>query len=325
MIGRYFAKVLRKTGGGVAAYLADGETAAEGLGSLASEPKPADLRWEIGSITKVFTGILLADMSIRGEVALDDEIGRYLPEATALQLPDDQPTLRHLASHTSGLPRLPMAWVMRARKSDDPYAEFTEDDVFAQLGPKTQLPKRSRRPQYSNFGVGLLGHLLGRAGRGPYAQLVTERILEPLSMADTSFDGEVVAGFRKGKPARPWGFGALGAAGALRSSAGDMLRFAGGVIAPPPALTEAMELARQPVYKARFGIGSVGLGWQLRPRIRSKGTKETVWHNGGTFATSSFLAVDPGARRAVVAFGNRGPGLRSPLDAAGWDLFDSLG
>ena len=86
-----------------------------------------------------------------------------------------------------------------------------------------------------------------------------------------------------------------------------------------------MELARQPVYNGRFGIGSVGLGWQMRAMPPSRPAGRTTWHNGGTYGGSSFLAVDAERRIAVVAFGNRGPRITSPLDGPSWRLFDGLG
>ncbi|HUU62281.1 MAG TPA: serine hydrolase domain-containing protein [Acidimicrobiia bacterium] len=328
---RHFAPALRKVPAIVVGVLEDDRAQVTALGSVEQEPAPASLCWEIGSITKVFTGLLLAEMSLRGEVGLDDPIGRHLPDRVAARLPspDRQPTLTHLATHTAGLPRIPWAILRRATGSSDPYARLTEEQVFACLGPKTV---RSRRPRsrYSNYGMGLLGHLLARAAGRPYGALVEERLLGPLGMRATGVgscgEGSApVPGFRKGKPTPPWTFGALEGAGALRSTAADLLTFARACLDPPAGtLGEALNLARRPFHRKRLPVAAMGLGWMLRHRDRHNCRTGTCWHNGGTYGGSSFLAVDVPRRRAVVALGNTGPRLVPPLDGPSWALFDEL-
>lgn len=330
-VDRHFRHALRKEPGIVVGVLAADRVEITPLGTVADEASPGSLCWEAGSITKVFTGLLLAEMSLRGEVALDDPIGRYLPADAAARLPEEahQPSLTHLATHTAGFPRLPWAIYRRARGSNDPYSGLAEDDVFSCLGPKTRRPRRPRS-RYSNFGMGLLGHLLARAAGQPYTALVEERLLAPLGMTATGAGGcgagtSTVQGYRKGKPAPPWTFGALEGAGALRSTAADLLTFARACIDPPGGtLGGALDLARRPFHQGRLPFAAVGLGWMLRLRDGRKRPTTTCWHNGGTYGASSFLAVDTERRIAVVAVGNAGPGLIPPLDGPSWALFDSL-
>ena len=329
-VHRHFPGALGRVPAIVVGVLSDDRAQVTALGSVQGEPDPAALCWEIGSITKVFTGLLLAEMSIRGEVGLDDPIGRHLPGPVAARLPvpDRQPTLTHLATHTAGLPRIPWAILRRIRGSDDPYASLTEEQVFACLGPRTVRPRRPR-PHYSNFGMGLLGHLLGRAAGHPYSTLVQERLLGPLGLGATAVgtcdEGSTpVPGFRKGKPTPPWTFGALEGAGALRSTAADLLTFARACLDPPTGtLGEALDLARRPFHRKGHPV-AMGLGWMLRNRDRHGCVTETCWHNGGTYGGSSFLAIDVPRRRAVVALGNAGPRLVPPLDGPAWALFDEL-
>jgi CubicO group peptidase (beta-lactamase class C family) len=311
--------------------LGEDRAAFTALGSVAPEADPASLCWEIGSITKVLTGLLLAEMSLRGEVRLDDPVGRYLPGPVAARLPgaEKQPTLADLATHTSGLPRLPWALIRAVGRSVDPYSALTEEQVFACLGPGTRRPRRPRS-RYSNFGMGLLGHLLSHAAGRPYGALVEERLLAPLGMRSTAAGacGEgapVVPGFRKGRLTPPWTFGALEGAGALRSTAGDLLVFAAACLDPPPGnLGEALTLARRPHRRGRLPFAAVGLGWMLRTRDRRRRPAAVCWHNGGTYGGSSFLAVDSSRGLAVVALGNAGPGLLGPLDGPSWQLLDEL-
>lgn len=326
---RPFDPTLRRVPGIVVGILHENRARVTGLGSLAGEPDPGSLCWEIGSITKVFTGLLLAEMSSRGEVALDDPIGRWLPDPVAARLPapDRQPTLAALATHTAGLPRVPWTLLQDMRGSPDPYARLTEDRVFACLGPGTRRPRRPRS-RYSNFGMGLLGHLLARAAGRPYGDLVEERLLAPLRLRATRVgscrdEAAPVPGFRKGRPTPPWTFGALEGAGALRSTVDDLLTFAGACLDPPPGPPgEALALARRAHHQGRLPFAAHGLGWMLRTRDRGRRPVEICWHNGGTYGASSFLAVDLSRRRAVVALGNAGPRLVPPLDRPGWALLD---
>ena len=217
---------------------------------------------------------------------------------------------------------MPLRWVWRFRRISDPYAALTERDVWEVLGPTTTRPRR-RHPRYSNYGTGLLGHLLGRAAGTSYQELVSDRIVAPLGLASTDFaPNGVVEGYRGRTPTPPWTFGALQGAGALRSTAADMITLAAACIDPPEGhLGDALRLARQHQRGGR--VNGMGLGWHLRS-LPGHPANSTSWHNGGTYGTASFLAVDSEQRAAVASFGNRGPRLIPPLDGASWKLFDSL-
>jgi len=321
-----FRSPLRKVSGIVVGSADPQKETVVGLGTLSSEPSPDSLRWEIGSITKVFTGLLLADMVCRGEVSLDDPLGAYLSGSVEVSLPDEafQPTLGDLSSHVSGLPGIPKEWYGRLRRNEDPYASIVAEDMYSALGPESVRPGKPRF-RYSNFGVGLLGLLLGNAVGRHYEDLVSERLLRPFGMADTGFGSlGVVQGYRRNKPTPPWTFDAMAPAGAIRSTASDMLKFASAVIEPPSRLGEALALASERRFEIKSGRAYAGLGWQLRAR-QVAGDGWNLWHNGGTYGTASFLAINRGLRIAVVSFGNRGPGLfGSPLDRSSWKLFDAM-
>ncbi len=330
-VAHHFLRPLRTVPAITVGVLTDDRAEVTALGSVEREPDPAGLCWEIGSITKVFTGVLLAEMSLRGDVALDDPIGRYLPDPVAARLPapNQQPTLVNLATHTSGLPRIPWGLLREMRGHPDPYAPLTEERVFACLGPRT---RRRRRPHVhcSNFGMGLLGHLLARAGGRPYPALLQQRLLIPLRLTATGVSacGDralPVPGFRKGKPAPAWTFGALEGAGALRSTTADLLAFARACLNPPGGtLGEALDLARRPHHRHRPASVANGLGWMLRTRDSTRPPNEICWHNGGTYGASSFIALDVTHRLAVVALGNSGPGLVPTLDGPAWALLEAL-
>jgi CubicO group peptidase (beta-lactamase class C family) len=101
----------------------------------------------------------------------------------------------------------------------------------------------------------------------------------------------------------------------------DLVQFSRACLHPPDGdLGDALVLARRPVIRKR--VSGMGLGWMIRTRTRSGLATETTWHNGGTYGTASFLAVDAARSIAVVSFGNTGPGLATPLDGPSWALFD---
>ena len=141
--------------------------------------------FEIGSMTKVFTALLLADMALKGEIALDDPVEKYLPDGATMPVRNGKAiTLRHLTMQNSGLPRLPDN--MPYADPEDPYADYTEQNLLDFLAGY-ELPRDpGAEYEYSNLGVGLLGHVLARAAGKDYETLLRERILDPLGMDDTA-------------------------------------------------------------------------------------------------------------------------------------------
>ncbi|MEO7410181.1 MAG: serine hydrolase domain-containing protein [Sphingomicrobium sp.] len=266
----------------------------------------ANALYEIGSITKVFTALLLADMAAKGEVKLDDPVAKYLP-AGALADHGNRPiTLRDLASHYSGLPRLPAN--LSFKDMSDPYSDYDEASLLAFL--KSWKPDRMPGAmfEYSNFGAGLLGYALGRAGGKPYTQLVEARILKPLRMTATRFaigPGEAVPHGDKDAPVKPWNLASLVSAGGLRSTAGDMAKFAGALIAPPASLKPAIALLLRD-RKPGSGPSTIGLF------VRTTTAGELSFHDGGTGGSRSALVIDTQGKRGVIVLVNSaaapGPG-----------------
>ena len=233
---------LGKNAGMVVGVLRAGERRVAAYGVLDAGRQPPDEHsiFEIGSVTKVFTALVLADMVLRGEVALDDPARKYLP--STVQMPTWQGqeiTLLHLATHTSSLPRLPSNLDKTIKDEANPYANYQVSDMYEFLsGHKLKRPIGSRE-EYSNLGMGLLGHVLGLAAGKSYEELVRERILRPLGLNDTSItlraeqqqrlapghtsDGQVTAN---------WDIPTLPGCGALRSTVSDMLTFMAANVSP---------------------------------------------------------------------------------------------
>jgi D-alanyl-D-alanine-carboxypeptidase/D-alanyl-D-alanine-endopeptidase len=187
--------------------------------------------FEIGSITKVFTGTLLADMAARGEVSLADPVAKYLPEGITMPSRGDREiTLLDLSTHHSALPRLPDN--MSPSDVANPYADYTVEQMYKFLSGYKLSRDIGSEYEYSNLAVGLLGHVLARANGSSYDTLVRERILKPLGMTRTGIvlDEDMQNWMANGHDPEGnvvplWDLPTLAGAGALRSDVTDMLVF----------------------------------------------------------------------------------------------------
>lgn len=290
-----------------------------------AEPRPigAETVFEIGSVTKVFTSLLLADMVERGEVALDDPISDYLP--TAVSVPERggrSITLVDLATHTSGLPRLDPG--MAPADMSNPYVDYAVEQLYAFLSSYELTRDIGAQYEYSNVGAGLLGHVLALAAGADYEALVLERITEPLGMDSTAVT--LTPGMRarlatghdiRREPVPNWDLPTLAGAGALRSTAEDMLAFLAlhlGLETSP--LTPGAQLMHS-VTRPAGQAGSIALGWHVTPGSEA----DIVWHNGGTGGYRSFVGYDAQARVGIVALTN----LSTPIgvDDIGRHLLDA--
>lgn len=262
--------------------------------------------FEIGSITKVFTGTLLAEMVGRGEVRLDQPVAELLPAAVKVPARGDTViTLLDLANQRSGLPRLPTN--LAPKDPANPYADYTVEKLYEFLSGFTLARAPGARYEYSNLGVGLLGHALSRKAGRPYETLLVERVLKPLGMADTritlgaDLERRLAAGHdASGARTANWDLPTLAGAGGLRSTAHDMLRFlAANLDSSATPLSNALRLAQRPRSAAGPNV-QVGLGWH---RLSAFGA-EIVMHNGGTGGYRSFAGFDPAMRVGVVVLAN---------------------
>ena len=264
--------------------------------------------FEIGSVTKTFTGVLLAEMVAKKEVALADPLSKYLPAGVKAPSRDGvEITLLDLATHFSGLPRLPDN--QGTEDPADPYAAYTVEKLYAFLSSHQLRRVPGAQYEYSNLGVGLLGHLLARAAGRTYLDLMRERILGPLGMTMTggAVGGDAAAWMVNGHTATGdrvplWTFTeAIQGAGALRSNAEDMLKYLkANVGAPQTDLQRAMRVAHE--ARRPFGDQSVGLAWTT---VKFQG-RTLVRHSGSTAGFSSLIAFDPDRRAGFVMLTNAG-------------------
>lgn len=272
----------------------------------AAQPN-GDTLFEIGSITKVFTSLLLLDMVERGEVRMDDPVTKYLPPTVTMPTRNGrQITLEDLSMQVSGLPSLPDNF--KPADFANPYADYGAPRLYDFLSRYNLVRDIGEKYEYSNLGVGLLGHALARKAGSSYQELVRRRILEPLGMADTSIaltrsqQDRLATGHNSALlPVRNWDFDVLEGAGALRSTANDMLKF----------LAANLELVETPLSPAmrrmrseRRETGTPNIGIMLGWHVIDKFGTTVVWHNGATGGYKAFLGFDPVARKGVVVLCN---------------------
>jgi serine-type D-Ala-D-Ala carboxypeptidase/endopeptidase len=260
-----------------------------------------DTIFEIGSISKVFTSLLLADMVNRKEAALDDPAAKYLPENVRMpQRSGKCITLLDLSTHSSGLPPVPSN--LKPKDPANPYADYGVDDLYQFLSGYTLPRDPASEFEYSNLGAGLLGHVLAYRAGTDYESLIRSRITEPLGMPDTGIALSVSMKQRMATghnpllaPVSNWDLPTLAGAGALRSSANDMLTFLEAFLgykesSLAPAMKAMLEVRRP------AGMAKIGLAWHF--------LGEGAWHSGGTGGFQSLVLCDLKARTGVVVLSN---------------------
>lgn len=268
----------------------------------------AQARFEYGSITKTFVALLLADMALQRELALDEPVEKALPSGLRLRDSQGEPlTWADLATHRSGLPRLPTNFA--PSQAADPYVGYDEVALFAFIEGWRASRPRDTAWAYSNLGYGLLGHALGLRAQRPFPQLLRERVLQPLGLSDgmqLALVGHPVAGLlpghnAQGRPAPPWHFEALAGAGALVGTAEALARYAQAALGRvDTALAPAFALALEPRADTSAQGQRIGLGW-----LRVNGPSGPLaTHDGATAGFSSSLWLDPTRRRATLVLGN---------------------
>lgn len=290
------------------AHLKDGDVThyAGGVVAPGSDAAPDEnSQYEIGSITKSFTDLLLAEMVEMDKVSYDTTIGDLLGEDIEFRnaaIADI--TLLQLATHRSGLPRMPGDFV-----PTNPMNPFEGYDSAALL--RSLSITRDQQPlgdfySYSNFGVGILGYMLGQLHGDGYAAALTEYVINPLGLQRTGFeraDGSVTA-FSGGQAVSDWTIDGMAGAGALRSTTADLVRFARvqlGEIENP--FVHDLADDREVLGEADgFDITRV---WH----VGNATDGEIFWHNGGTGGFHSFFGFKPAANEAlaIIASGNADP------------------
>ncbi len=290
----------------VIATVRDGKFEIAGFRASADGKLPTgDTVFEIGSVTKTFTGLLLAEAVQSGQVSLDDPLAKLLADFTLPTRGGKQITLGDLADQHSGLPRLPAN--MQPADPADPYADYDSVSLRMFLGTYKLPRDPGAEYEYSNLGEGILGYALAATARTTYGDVLRQRVLAPLGMNDTgvaltdAMRAHLAPGHdADGKPVKNWNFDVLAGAGAIKSTANDMLRYLRANMGlDQTALLPAMRLAQTP-RADMDAVDRVGLAWITRATPQGR----IVWHNGMTAGYASFLGFTADGSRGVVVLAN---------------------
>lgn len=261
--------------------------------------------FEIGSISKVFTSTALAELVQQGKVSLDDPVQKYLPSSVHVPSRNGkQITLGTLSEQNSGLPRMPSNF--HPANPANPYADYGAQQLYEFLNGYELTRDPGAEFEYSNVGVGLLGLALARATGQSYEELERSLVWSPLGMAHTAItltpwmQAHLVLGHdEQGNVVPNWDLDALAGAGAIRSTANDMLKFADANLHPERGpLERAMAFAHQ--VRAKAGPMGIGLNWLSL----YAGADTIVWHNGGTGGYRTYIGLLPSRKMAVVVLTN---------------------
>ena len=275
-------------------------------------PEPTnETIYEIGSISKVFTGLLLADAVAREELTLDTTVGSMIPSLGEKAEASDI-TLLELTHHMSGLPRMPAN--IRPKEQTNPFADYDRKKLDTFLARVT-LSKPGEGYAYSNLGAGLLGDLLSRRAEMSYEELLRQRILEPAGMKDTTIELSESQLSRMadphngaGLPDHRWSFDALVGAGGIRSTTRDMVQFMKLNLDPPEGpLGDALNLAWKQHLPPTDDHRAMGLGWMIA------GDGQGRWHNGQTGGYQSMFLANREYKLGVVVLSNTAGSSIDPL------------
>jgi CubicO group peptidase (beta-lactamase class C family) len=262
--------------------------------------------YEIGSVTKTFTGLLLAKAVIEKKISLNDPVNKYLPkDISVIKFGNDTLKIIHLANHTSGLPPLPDNLDLNNNLSN-PYKNYDAAKLYAFLKTATLPQKPGVKFEYCNLGVGLLGTILEKVNKMPFEKIVTNFICAKAGMSATKQlltkkdSALFTQGYTETIDAQgQWDFKALGAAGCLRSNAEDMLKYAVlNLDSKDVVFQKAIKLSHQPTFEEKNQ--KVGLNWF----IQNWGWGSILFHGGETGGYKSFLSINPKTKNAVVILSN---------------------
>lgn len=272
-----------------------------------------DSIFEIGSIAKTFTGLILARMVEQGKVRFDQPVRELLPPGTVPKPVGGEITLLDLAMQHSGLPRMPGNF--KPASMTNPYVDYGAANLYDYVSRHGVARPANAGFLYSNLGFGLLGQALANRAGVSYPALLAREVTGPLGMSDTMVtlsaeqQNRFIQGYNSShRPVREWDFAALAGAGAIRSTAGDMLTYLEAQMHPEkaPALASALTQSHQ-LHAEGFPGSRIALAWYYRLESND------YWHNGGTAGYTSYASFDPKGDSAVVVLMNTSNGFAGRL------------
>ena len=274
----------------------------------------AESVFQIGSLSKVLTALLLQKLCDQGVVSIDATLGELLGDKLKLAPCVSGVTLRQLATHTSGFPRIPSSFSKKVSEKSggedlllNPYSYLDREWVLNYLA-NPEGKRKAGRFDYSNYGMGLLAHVLEIITGEDFEPLMQQKVLQPMGMNQTAIkltaamQEKLVQGYNtKGLPTQPWTFAALGGAGAYSSTAGDLMKFIAASVAKAGLASQLFIAMSKPQFNGDTGIGWIQASWL----DRFIGNSDVVWHNGMVGGYASYLSIDKQTGTGVLVLANQ--------------------
>ncbi len=272
------------------------------VSDIDSVPPTEESIYEIGSITKTFTGLAFAQMIEEGLVQYDDPISKYLPEDVVHWDPSFAISLGELATHSSGFPRIPdNLFPLAMRNPNNPYKDYTKEDLYAYLKDYTPIAKDKRKASYSNLGMGLLGDILADIEDTDFAGLIKKRISEKLEMENTYMgykEGKQITGHNGfGEATDAWESQCMQGAGAIRSNCIDMMKYLVANLHAEGPMQDAHSPRVTTESKTKYGLAWISLS----PK---SDIGEILFHNGGTGGFRTAILISKKHQTGVVVLSN---------------------
>ncbi|MFC1513827.1 serine hydrolase [candidate division KSB1 bacterium] len=269
------------------------------------DPVDKNSIFEIGSISKVFTSIILSDMVLKGELNLEDPIEKYLPDDVKVpKRKNNNITLLNLAIHNSGLPRMPNNF--KPEDPQNPYADYTVKNMYDFVSGHKLRRDIGGQYEYSNLGMGFLGHLLSLVNGKEYENVLKERICSKIGMENTFIkfnennSRELASGHSGGKVVSNWDIPTLAGAGAIRSNAVDMVKFIRANLGiENTEISNAVDFSHGKRFKVSDNL-ELGLAWHISVNENSR----IIWHNGGTGGYRAFCGFNKKKKTGAVVLCN---------------------
>lgn len=329
-IAQILADRIDRDGQGVgiaAAVIENGTPRFFNHGTLAKDgdtPVSETTLFEAGSLAKLFTNLLVAQLVLEGKMALDAPVSDYLPEGTKIPAFERKAiTLFDLATHSSGLPSVPPE--LAFADAANPYRHYNAALLYGFLAAYPLPRAPGTEYEYSNIGTSLLGEAVSHVTGIAYGELVQQRILDPLGMTETMLvvPDAMAARFatghdQAGQPVSHWDFDVFAPAGGWRSTVADLAKFAAaasGQVESP--LKDAVALMLKETRPAGSPNMTIGLGWIV---LDHEGGS-IIWHNGMTGGFNAFLGFDSATGRAAVVLANAA--TATGIEDIGFHLIDA--
>ncbi len=274
--------------------------------SPASRLKPDENSvYDIGSISKVYTTIILAEMDRTGELSLSDRIEKYLPENIKVPTRKGQSiTLAHLATHTSGLPNFPPNF--SPNDKSNPWADYSKENLMEFISSYKLTRDIGSEYEYSNIGFALLARILEINSGKNYCYLLQEYLADPLGLVDTqlvltpSMKKRLLPAHNGHKEVPIW-TRQLSGHGGIKTTPKELIKFISanmGLLKTP--LNPAMNFSHQQLQIKGTEILKPSLGWE----VRSTEDATIIYHDGSTSGYKSFTGFNTDRSKGVVVLTN---------------------